>query len=150
MVALLYASGLRVSEVVTLKVKDIDLSALTIHVRNSKFHKDRFTILSQKLKNDLADIIKGRKPEEYLFISLHNKKYSVRTIQQILEKAVSKTSINRKATCHTLRHSFATHLKEKGIDLKSIQSLLGHKSIKTTTIYIHLAGPVEKHIKSPL
>jgi integrase/recombinase XerD len=149
MIALLYASGLRVSEVVALKVKDIDLEALTIHVRNSKHHKDRITVISPKLKNDLNTLIKGRKPEEYIFISMHNKKYSIRTVQQILENALAKTSINKKATCHTLRHSFATHLKENGVDLKSIQSLLGHKSIKTTSVYIHLANSIERKIKSP-
>ena len=107
-------------------------------------------MFSDKLLDDLKAIIENRKPEEYLFLSIYNKKYSIRTVQQILEKAYSKTGINKKATCHTLRHSFATHLKESGVDLKSIQELLGHKSIKTTTIYIHLANPKCREIKSPL
>ena len=134
MIALMYAGGLRVSEVVNLKVKDIDLKALTIHIRNSKHHKDRLTVFSDKLRDDLAALVKDRKPEEYLFLAIYNKKYSIRTVQQILEKSHLKTKINKKATCHTLRHSFATHLKEKGVDLKTLQALLGHKSIKTTTV----------------
>ena len=87
MIALLYASGLRVSEVVSLKVKDIDLQALTIHIRNSKHHTDRLTIFSNKLRYDLAVMIKDRRPEEYLFLTIYNKKYSIRTVQQILEKS---------------------------------------------------------------
>ncbi|MBN2444892.1 MAG: tyrosine-type recombinase/integrase [Spirochaetales bacterium] len=150
MIALLYASGLRVSELVSLKVKDVDVSALTIHIRNSKHHKDRITVFSEKLRNNLAELIKNKMPEEYLFLSMYEKKYAVRTVQQIIETAHLKTHINKRVTCHTLRHSFATHLKESGVDLKSIQSLLGHKSIKTTTVYIHLADMVAKIIKSPL
>lgn len=150
MISLMYASGLRLSEVVALKVKDLDLEVLSLHVRDSKQHKDRFTIISPKLVPELREMVRGRKPGETLFISSFQKRYAKRTLQLILEKARSRAELNKRVTCHTLRHSFATHLKESGVDIKSIQQLLGHKSIKTTMIYIHLADPLSRKIASPL
>jgi integrase/recombinase XerD len=150
MIALMYAGGLRVSEIVSLKVKDIDISSLSIHIRDSKHHRDRLTIFSSILLNDMKHLIENREPDEYLFLTMSKKKYEIRTLQQILINNLKKTTINKRVTCHTLRHSFATHLMENGTNLKSIQELLGHKSIKTTTVYLHLADPVRKRIKSPL
>ena len=150
MIALLYASGLRVSEVVSLKVKDLDLDALSIHIRDSKHHKDRITVFSVKNLLELQAFIQDRNPESYLFLANEKNKYSIRTVQQIFNKALSKTRINKKASCHSLRHSFATHLTENGVDVKTLQSLLGHKSVKTTMVYIHLADPLMRKVKSPL
>ena len=98
MIALMYASGLRVSEVVKLKVKDIDLQALSIHVRNSKHNTDRYTVFSGKLQDGLAALVKDRRPEEYLFLTIYNKKYAIRTVQEILEKSYLKAGLNKKAT----------------------------------------------------
>ena len=149
-ISFLYASGLRVSEVVNLKIKDLNLSALSLKIRNSKGHKDRFTLLSEKSLEKIKELIKGRDANDYIFLTLYNKKYTVRTVQMIFTHALQKSGIQKKPTCHTLRHCFETHLVEAGTDIKSVKTLLGHKSIKTTMVYVNLADPVSRNIRSPL
>ncbi|MBN2739068.1 MAG: tyrosine-type recombinase/integrase [Spirochaetales bacterium] len=146
----IYAAGLRVSEVVKLKVADVNLSNMTLLIHDSKNHKDRVTILSKHLIKPLEKLIKDRFKGEFLFLNQSGLAYSVRTIQIIFTKALNKSGIQKKATCHTLRHSFATHLVESGISLAEIQRLLGHKSVNTTMIYVHLADTSGCKIVSPL
>jgi integrase/recombinase XerD len=148
-IATLYSGGLRVSEVVNLKVKDLDFQNLLLTVRKSKQNKDRITIISEKLVPLYQSLIKDLKASNYLFTTIQGKKYTVRTVQSILKKAVGKSDIKKAPTCHTLRHSFATHLMEKGTDVKSIKNLLGHKNIKTTMIYLHIADFSKRRIISP-
>ena len=150
LISLLYGSGLRVSEVCSLKIRDVNFNDLSLKIRNSKGHKDRVTLLSEKFIDPLKELIQGRGGSEYIFLSLNRKKYSVRTVQKIFTNALNKSSIQKSPTCHTLRHCFATHLVEAGVDIKTVKTLLGHKSVKTTMIYINLADPISKKIKSPL
>lgn len=149
MIALLYSSGLRVSEIVNLKVKNVYIETLCLRIVQSKNHKDRITIFSEKLKNKMLDQIKSKFPDDYLFLTNANKKYSIRTVQEIFKNAYTKTNINKKPHCHTLRHSFATHLLESGCNVKQIKNLLGHSNIKTTMLYTHLAQDFTTEIKSP-
>ena len=155
-IALMYSSGLRLSELLNLRVRDISLNELTIHVREGKGRKDRITIFSEKLKDDLNRFMRGKEPVEYLFLSSFKddsgkyRRLSGRTVQKLLETALKRAGINKKASPHDLRHSFATHLLENGISLRHIQQLLGHKNISTTTIYTKVYSPSLKGIKSPL
>jgi len=153
-IALMYSGGLRISEVVSLRKKDFDLENLTIHIRNAKGRKDRLTVFSRRLVNDLRQIFLNKDLNSYVFTSSADpsgeKMLSIRTVQKIFEHALSKSGIGKKATPHDLRHSFATHLLENGTDLRYIQKLLGHKNVSTTTIYTRVTSPQLKGIKSPL
>ena len=148
---LIYSSGLRVSEAAKMKLSDIDYERKMIHVTNSKGKKDRYTILSEKIISLLYKYKLQYKPQIWAFEGQNkNRHISVRTIQKIFSDACKKVNITKKATVHTLRHSFATHLLDKGIDIKHIQELLGHKSTKTTEIYTHVSLNKLSNIKSPL
>ncbi|OHD13058.1 MAG: hypothetical protein A2086_03980 [Spirochaetes bacterium GWD1_27_9] len=149
-ISVLYGSGLRVSEVVKLKICHLDLENLKIIIKEGKGKKDRITILSQKLVDKIKKLIEGRSPKEYLFKTISNKQYNIRTVQQIFYNALKKTNITKKVSCHSLRHSFATHLIESGVDIRIIKKLLGHKSIKTTMIYLNLSENIKIDIQSPL
>lgn len=150
MVALGYASGLRVSEVVNLKIKDLNLDELTIHLKGAKGNKDRITIFPEKLKNDIEKLINQKNGNEYLFASERGGKLTERTAQIVFEKGLKKAKILKDATFHSLRHSFATHLLENGTDVRYVQELLGHANIRTTQIYTKVTNPSLKRIKSPL
>ena len=150
MIAMLYGSGLRVSELVRLRVTDIDLTHLRIIVRGGKGKKDRISVISSTLMPGIRELIYQRNPLECLFISQNKKPYSVRTIQTIFDRALLSSALEKNASCHTLRHSFATHLLEAGIDIKSIKQLLGHSRVETTMIYIHVADMMNAAIASPL
>jgi site-specific recombinase XerD len=149
MIALAYSAGLRVSEVVSLKVGNIDLDSLQITVRQAKGQKDRITVIPEKLKNDIMQFMAGKGSGDYLFVSERGGRLTERTAQMIFERALKKTGIVRAATFHSLRHSFATHLLENGIDVRYVQELLGHANIRTTQIYTHLTSLAMKNIKSP-
>lgn len=149
-ISTLYGSGLRVSEVTKIKIRDLDLVNLSLRIRNSKGNKDRLTVLSQKSVPEIKMLIKNRNAGDFLFVTRTGAKYSVRTIQKIFSDALLKSGLQKTPHCHTLRHCFATHLVESGVDIKTVKVLLGHKSIKTTMIYINLADPVTRRIKSPL
>jgi site-specific recombinase XerD len=149
-IAMLYGSGLRVSEVVDIRIGDLDLETSMLHIRNSKGNKDRLTCLSPRVKQVLRQLTAGRPGSDFVFITQSHKKYSIRTVQKILENAIKTSGIRKHITCHSLRHSFATHLLESGIDLKSLKELLGHKSIRTTQVYCHLAEPPARRLHSPL
>lgn len=150
MLSFLYGSGLRVSEVVKIRIQDLDFHHKKLIVRQGKGKKDRITILSEKLIPQINELIIGKKGSDFLFISRMNKPYSVRTVQTIFTKALHNADIPINTGCHSLRHSFATHLMESGINVKSIKMLLGHKSIKTTMKYVHVADMLNQDITSPL
>jgi site-specific recombinase XerD len=150
---LAYASGLRVSELVKLRIEDLDGNRGLIHIHDAKGKKDRYTIFPISLREQLITYWKDYKLGTYgwLFPSENlNKHLAVRSIQSVLNRAVKKCSITKNVTMHTLRHSFATHLLEHGTDLKFIQELLGHKNVKTTEIYTHVSTKSIGRIKSPL
>jgi len=189
---LLYGSGLRISECLRIRVKDIDLEYRQIYVRNGKGMKDRITMLPESFKKTLdnqirkvaiihkKDLNKGygkalmpkalskKYPSEvkklrwqYLFPSKkiskdprsglkHRHHISDTTIQRKVREAVDKIGIQKHATCHTFRHSFATHLLEDGYDIRTVQELLGHKNVKTTMIYTHVLQKGGKGVKSPI
>jgi len=150
MISIGYGCGLRVSEVVKLKVADLDINELTIHIKNSKGKKDRISILPEKLQNDLQNIIAGKKPFDYIFNSNRGGKLTTASLQKMFRKSLIKTNINKPATFHSLRHSFATHLLENGTDVRYVQVLLGHSNIRTTQLYTQVTNPKLKNIKSPL
>lgn len=150
MIAFLYGSGLRVGEVVKLKVKDIDLLKNRITIRKGKGQKDRIVIISKQILPSLLNIIRGKNKNEYIFKPQYGSCYSKRSVQHIFSKALQKSGIKKHSTCHTLRHSFATHLLENGTNIVNIQKLLGHKNVKTTMVYTSLAKNSLDDIDSPL
>lgn len=147
-IQLLYSSGLRVSEIVNLKPTDLDFNENTGWVRSGKGGKDRMLILSKKLSKKIEKFIK--KNSDWVYILSKNKPLTTRNIQKIVQKTAQRAGINKSVHPHTLRHSFATHLLDKGTDLRKIQELLGHSSIATTQIYTHISHEQLKSIKNPL
>ncbi|UKJ06953.1 tyrosine-type recombinase/integrase [Solitalea lacus] len=154
MIMLTYSAGLRISELVSLKVNDIDSERKQIRIEQAKGKKDRYTLLSEKLLIILRNYYRVFKPNYWLFEGFtagsEPKPYSARSAQQVLKDAAQKAGIKKKISMHTLRHSFATHLLENGTDLRYIQNLLGHSSSKTTEIYTHITTKGFDQIKSPL
>jgi len=150
-IMLIYSSGLRVSEVVKLKIGDIDFDRKIIFISSAKGKKDRCSLLSQSIIPYLTHYMRSYKPAFWLFQSQDKKFHiTIRTVQKIFQETVRKNRLDKKATVHTLRHSFATHLLDSGTDIRYIQELLGHKSTKTTEIYTHVTTRRITTIKSPL
>jgi integrase/recombinase XerD len=156
MLSTIYSAGLRVSEVVNLRISDIMSAEMKIRVRNGKRNKERYTLLSQK-NLDLLRVYwkkfgyKDWSPDDYLFISRATKQpLSTRTVERAMDKAMLKAKITKPASPHTLRHSFATHLMNNGVDLVIIQALMGHSNVKTTSIYLHVKDYQTLNIISPL
>ena len=148
---LIYSAGLRISEVVKLKIEDIDTQRKLIHIRSAKGRKDRYTLLAERALNILRKYFVEYKPKNWLFIGMKPEKHiSTRTIQAVFEQACKVAKIKKEVSVHSLRHSFATHLLESGVDLRYIQELLGHKSSKTTEVYTHVSNKELIKIKSPL
>lgn len=145
-----YAAGLRVSEVVGLKLKDIDSGRMVISIKASKGKKDRCVMLSDVLLNTLRDYFRAYKPKDWLFEGQNYDCYSTRSVQKIFQEAKHKAGIKKEVSFHALRHSFATHLHEAGTDIRIIQELLGHNSSKTTEIYTHVSNRTIQRVKSPL
>ncbi len=150
LISLSYGAGLRVSEAISLKIKDIDLEELTIHLKKTKGSRDRITIFSEKLKADLHKLAALRNKNDYLFESERGGKLTKRTAQKKFENALTKSGVKKDATFHSLRHSFATHLLENGVDVRYVQELLGHQNIRTTQLYTKVTNPSIRKIKSPL
>ena len=149
--ALIYASGLRVSELINLKITDIHSERGLIHIRDGKGHKDRYSLLPKSLIPQLRQYYKEWKPGQFLFEGpTLDSKYSSSSIRKIMQRALKKAKVNSNATPHTLRHSFATHLLESGTNLRYIQELLGHQSSKTTEIYTHISQKNIENICIPL
>ena len=150
MISLIYACGLRRSELLNLTLKDIHSDRNLLFIRQSKGKKDRVVPISMKLIAMLRDYYKAFKPKTWLFEGqLAGEKYSERSIQLVLNQSVSKAKINKQVSLHWLRHSYATHLLESGTDLRYIQELLGHSSSKTTEIYTHVSTRNLQQIRSP-
>lgn len=147
---LAYSAGLRLSELVNVKIKDIDSERMQIRIAQAKGKKDRYSILSPKLLDVLRVYFSSYKPKIWLFEGQTAGQYSARSIQLIMQESTKKAGITKKISVHTLRHSFATHLLENGTDLRYIQSLLGHESSKTTEIYTHITTKGFDQIKSPI
>lgn len=149
-ISLIYSAGLRLGEVIELKVNDIDSKRMLIRIAAAKGKKDRYVMLSDKLLSLLREYYKDYKPKDYLFEGQKGDKYSARSVQAILKQALKKAHITKNASVHTLRHSFATHLLESGTDIRVIQQLLGHSSIKTTKIYTQVTTSNISKVISPL
>lgn len=147
---LAYSAGLRLSELVNVKIKDIDSERMQIRIEQAKGKKDRYTILSPVLLVLLRKYFTKYKPKVWLFEGAGGEHYAKRSIQLIMRDSVIKAGIKKKISVHSLRHSFATHLLESGTDLRYIQSLLGHESSKTTEIYTHITTKGFDQIISPL
>jgi len=137
---IIYSAGLRRGEVLSLKPVDIDSKRMRIKVRGGKGKKDRYTLLSKAVLNDLRSYFKAYKPKVWLFEGLNNGQYSATSVAKVLKKYATKAGIKKRVHVHMLRHSFATHLLEQGTNLRIIQELLGHEDIKTTEIYTHISS----------
>lgn len=146
---MLYGCGLRVSEIVNLKKRDLNFNEKLIHVRLAKGKKDRFVKIPESISNELRSYV-NLLTDEILFPSNRGGKLTKKTIGKIVENSAKKSDIKKEVYPHLLRHSFATHLLEQGTDLRIIQKLLGHSSIKTTQIYTQISQANIKNIKSPL
>ena len=148
---LVYSAGLRVGEVVKLKPEDIDSKRMLVFLKGSKGRKDRYTLLSESTLKTLREYWKQYKPLKWLFPGPDKERHTtIRTAQRVFEMACERAGVKKEVTIHSLRHSFATHLLENGIDLRYIQELLGHKSSKTTEIYTHVSTKDLARIKNPL
>lgn len=150
MLKLCYGMGLRVSEIVNLKVSHIDSKTMQAFIERGKGKKDRYVNLPHSILEQLRHYYTVYKPQEYLFEGQFGGKYSIRTIQQVFKDALERAKIRNVGGIHALRHSFATHLLESGTDIRFIQELLGHNSIKTTLRYTHVGRQNINQIKSPL
>jgi len=145
----IYSAGLRLSEVVNLKITDINSTTMQIKVCQGKGKKDRIVMLSSKLLTLLRDYFVEYRPVTFLFEGQKGSQYAARSVQQVLKQSQTKVGIQKGGSVHTLRHSFATHLIENGTDIRFVQELLGHSSVKTTMIYTHLTDVTKRKITSP-
>ena len=155
LLSLLYGCGLRCMEVRNLRLVDLDFDRKMLHVRQGKGKRDRYVPLAQNLMTLLEEYIGKNRPKDYLFHGKSNRnvfysKYSQRGIQWIVRQVATKAGIQKPVSVHTLRHTFATHLLEDGLDIVSIKELLGHSRIETTMVYLHVVQPERKRVFSPL
>lgn len=150
MLWLIYAAGLRRSELINLKINDVDSKRMVLNIRAGKGKKDRITLLSEKVLVLLRAYFREYRPKVWLFEGSHGNPYSATSLQKVFAVALKRSGVRKEASLHTLRHSFATHLLERGTDLRYIQSLLGHSSSKTTEIYTHVTTKGFEKIRSPL
>ncbi len=149
--SLIYSAGLRVGEVLKLKIKDVDFERCTLNITASKNNKSRTTIFSRNLVTDLKKYLSVYRPNVFLFEGFYQRPYSATSVRSILKKSLKKAHIKQTGiTVHTLRHSFATHLLESGVNLRYIQKLLGHSNISTTQIYTHVTTQKLIDITNPL
>jgi integrase/recombinase XerD len=146
----MYACGFRVSELTTLKISDLNFPEKIGHIRQAKGNKDRIFNIPEFLLDDLQHFVEQQKNnnQEFLFTG-RNGKLSTRNLQKIISSAAKRANLPN-VHCHTLRHSFATHLLEDGVDIRKIQVLLGHASISTTELYTHISTDQLKDVKSPI
>lgn len=151
LLAFAYAGGLRLNELRHVKISDVDLDRKQVKIRLGKGKKDRYVILSAFITLRFQKYLDEVKPQVYLFEGLTpGDVMGERSIQYVINEALKKTDIQKKVSMHTLRHSFATHLLEDGVDIYSIQRLLGHSDIRTTIVYLHVAQVIPKVAHSPL
>ncbi len=150
LLSLMYSAGLRAREVSRLRLADIDSGRMMIHIRQSKYNKDRYVPLSPLILEGLRKYYYACQPVEFLFNgSTPGSPLSVRGMQWALREAVKKCKLQKGITLHTLRHSYATHLLEFGMDIITIKELLGHERIETTLVYLHVAKPNRSNLFSP-
>jgi integrase/recombinase XerD len=145
-----YGLGLRVSEIVHLKIENIDSARMMVHVQNAKGKKDRYVPLPESILVQLREYYVTYKPQTYLFEGKDGKMYAPRSVQAVFKNAMKAARIHKKVGIHGLRHSYATHLMEYGTDMLFIQKLLGHENIKTTEIYAKVSKRQLANVKSPL
>ncbi len=150
MIEVMYAAGLRVSEIVQVRVKEINLQDLTLSVAGSQGKKDRVTVLADTLRDALSRQMGGKNPSDYLFPSERGGALTTRSVAKFFKAALANSGIAKEATPHSLRHSFAVHLLEAGTDIRHISQLLGHARQETTRIYTKVRNPQLLRIKSPL
>ncbi|MCW3789515.1 tyrosine-type recombinase/integrase [Plebeiibacterium sediminum] len=150
LLSLLYGSGLRIGEALSLKLSDIDSKRMRVRIFEGKGKKDRYSILGESQLSLLRQYYKEYKPKNYLFEGQIGGTYSAGSAGKVLKRAITKSGVQQRGGLHSLRHSFATHLLESGTDLRYIQELLGHNSSKTTEIYTHVSNKYLQQIKSPL
>lgn len=148
--ALLYSSGLRIGELLNLKVEDIDIERKEVFIRNGKGRKDRVVILAESVLPLLYNYLQTYRPQHFLIEGLEMSRYSSSSVRKFLKESVKRANITKRITPHTLRHSFATHLLENGVDLRLIQELLGHQKPETTMIYTHVSMKHLMKVRSPL
>ncbi len=148
--ATMYSSGLRVSEVPEIKIRDLDLENNLLIIRQGKGRKDRRSIISKDLAKVLRKYTKDKALKDSLFESNRGGKLTTRSIQKVFSENLERANINKSASCHSLRHSFATHLLEGGINIRYIQELLGHARLETTQVYTKVAKNKLEEIKNPL
>ncbi len=149
MIYLAYSAGLRVSEVVNLRIKDIHSARMVINIKGAKGKKDRSVALSEGILELLRKYYVTYQPKDWLFEGQYGDQYSTRSLQKVFHVAKEKAKIRQDVTFHSLRHSYATHLHESGTDIKLIQELLGHNDIQTTLRYTHVSNRTLENIKSP-
>jgi site-specific recombinase XerD len=137
---LIYSAGLRGQEVINLKISDVDFQRKTIHIRQSKYKKDRIVPLAESMAVGLKKYLKAENPHIWLFNGKEpDGRYSVRGLSWVMRENLKKTSITKEVNLHSLRHSYATHLPEQGVNIVTLKELLGHADITTTMIYLHVA-----------
>jgi len=148
---LIYSAGLRGQEVINLKIYDVDFERMTIHIRQSKYKKDRIVPLSPTMAIGLKKYLKAENPHIWMFNGKEaDGRYSVRGLSWVMRENLKKTSITKKVNLHTLRHTYATHLLEEGVNIVTLKDLLGHAEITTTMIYLHIAQCEHVKAHSPL
>ena len=150
MLKLCYGMGLRVSEIVNLKINNIDSKRMVVHIESAKGKKDRCVTLPSSILDDLRNYYRTYRPKTYLFEGQYGGQYAIRSVQAVFKNAMQKAKINKTVGIHGLRHSYATHLLECGTDMYFIQKLLGHNNIKTTEIYAKVSNRQLINVKSPL
>ncbi|MCR9174262.1 MAG: site-specific integrase [bacterium] len=150
MITLIYSSGLRSGELLNLRISDIDSDRMILSVRGGKGNKDRDVPLSPTALRILREYYKIYRPKDFLFNGANGGRYSPSSLRRVFQRALNDAGIRKKASLHTLRHSYATHLLESGVNLRYIQEILGHKSPKTTQIYTHVSSEGSRRVESPL
>ena len=150
LIEFMYSSGLRVSECVSLKIDDLDLSEKMGKIRHGKGNKERYIILSDNLIQHLNEYLKSKKDNTSYIFSIKNKPITIRQAQKVVKETAKKAGIKKRVFCHALRSTFATHLLEAGTDIRVIQELLGHSNLATTQIYTKVSTQQLKKVKSPL
>ena len=148
-ISLLYGAGLRISELLNLRIKDIDSDRHILNIHGAKGRKDRMVNLSDKMIEMLRIYYQAYRPKEFVFEGQNGGRYSSNSCRMVLQRAMKAAGIKKDASLHTLRHSYATHLHENGTDIHIIQALLGHKSVRTTEIYTHISNKEITEIRSP-
>lgn len=146
---LIYSAGLRRSELINLKISDVNSKRMLLRINGAKGKKDRFSLLSESMLKLLREYFKEFRPKEWLFEGAKGSQYSSTSMHRILKKSAAQAGIKKRVHLHMLRHSFATHLLEQGTNIRLIQEILGHESIKTTEIYTHVSSQDLKSVKNP-